>query len=610
MMFGYRGKTLRVNLSDHSIKVEELCEKKLRFFIGGSGLGTKYLFDETDENTDPLGEKNIIIFATGPFTGTNIPCSDRVGIVAKSPLTGIFAESDIGGTFGSRLKKAGFDLLVVEGKAEKPVYLWIHDGNVDIRTADHLWGKDTFETDSLVKEETDKKATIASIGPAGERKVRYASIITDGKHGRAAGRCGLGTVMGSKNLKSIAVIGKQQIPIADLQGLRNSLKSFVPELKRRTEGLSYFGTSGAVMTNEEMGDIPYRNWRDGSWEDVNKISGAVLVKEILVGRYFCGTCPIGCGRIVKMQDFGGVDGAGPEYETLAMFGGGCMINNLGIIAKAHDLCNRLGLDVISTGQVVAFAMELFENGIIKNSDLDGLELQWGNGEAMLSLIHMIAQRKGIGALLGEGVKRASERLGESTLEYAVHVKGLEFPGHDPRAFNGVALSYATSARGACHLSAFTHPFERILSLPELGFPEPSNRFELERKGELTSKLQNLMGVLDSLKICKFILFGGGNLKHLIHWTHCVTGWDLEISDIMKCGDRIFNLKRLYNVKCGIDYKDDVLPKRILTHRRGTGSAGDNLPNLDKMLNDYYQYRGWDEKGIPTQEKIEELNLNG
>ena len=601
-MHGYVGRMLRINLSNHAIRIEDLDEKKAKLFIGGSGLGAKYLFDETDGSTQPLGEANVLIFSTGPFTGTGIPCSDRVGIVAKSPLTGIFAESDIGGTFGGRLKRAGFDLLIIEGIGTQPVYLWIHDGKVEIRAAKHLWGKDTFDADKIVKGETDEGATIASIGPAGERGVRYASIMTDGKHGRAAGRCGLGAVMGSKNLKAVAVKGARRISVANPEELRTSLKSFMPELKKRTEGLSYFGTPGAVMTNEEMGDIPYRNWRDGSWSGVTKINGAVLVNEILVGRYHCGSCPIGCGRTVKITEYGGVDGAGPEYETLGMFGGCCLIDDLKAIGKAHELCNRYGLDAISTGQVVAFAMELFENKIITRSDLNGVELSWGNAEAMLSVVHMIGRREGLGNLLGEGVKRIAEKMGGRASDFAMHVKGLEFSGHDPRAFNGVALGYATSARGACHLSALTHPFERILSLLELGFPEPHDRFGVERKGELTAKLQNLMGLFDSLKVCKFILFGGGKIEHLIHWFRCVTGWDYDLVEMMKCGERIFNLKRLYNIKCGIDRKDDTLPKRILTHKRGTGSAAENVPNLREMLKEYYTFRGWDENGVPEREK--------
>lgn len=611
MPYGYMGKFLRVDLTKKKAWVEDLDSAVARKYIGGSGLAAKYLYEETDGSTDPLGPDNLLVFMTGPFTGTVVPNSGRHAVAAKSPLTGIWAEGDAGGTWGVMLKRAGFDGILIRGKATEPVYLWVHEQGVEIRPAEHLWGKDTFEVADLIKAETHPKAVVSSIGQAGENLVRIAVVMSDGREGRTAGRGGLGAVMGSKNLKAVAVYGTKRPMAAKEEDLKTFTKEMVTAIRDRTQGMSRFGTAGGLQAMEELGDLPIRNWYQGSWpEGAAKIGGARLAESILTRNYHCGACVIGCGRVVKLGrgEYAGVEQGGPEYETLASLGALCLVDNLEAVALANEYCNRYGLDTISTGSAVAFAMECWEHGLITAQDTDGLKLEWGSAEAMLTLVQAIARREGLGRLLADGVRAAAQALGPRAEEYAIHVKGLEFPAHDPRAYNSVAVGYATSNRGACHLQGFTHMFEKSVTMPELGYDEIQDRFGVEGKGELTAKCQDLMCLMDALKMCKFSLSGGVKVTHMIKWLNYVTGWDVSLQEFLKTGERIFNLKRLYNVRCGISRKDDILPPRILTHKRGSGGAADNLPPLGEMLGEYYTWRGWSEEGIPTHAKLRELGL--
>lgn len=610
-MKGYIGNILRIDLTTGDVKEEKLNEKVARKYIGGSGLGAKILFEETDEKTDPLGADNVLIFMTGPLTGTIVPTSGRHAVVAKSPLTGIWGEGDVGGHWGIGLKKAGYDGIIIKGKSPKPVYLWINDGNVEIRDAAHLWGKDTFETDKLVKEETNEKAVVSAIGQAGENLVKIASIMTDGLDARAVGRSGLGAVMGSKNLKAIAVYGNRKIEVAQKDKLKQLTKKLAPEMLKKAKGMHDYGTAGGLITMEYVGDLPIRNWTQGKWEEgANEISGQKMAETILTRNYYCGSCVIGCGRTVKLDsgDYAGVEQAGPEYETLASLGALCLVDDLNAIALANEWCNRYGIDTISTGGVIAFAMEAYEHGLITKEDTGGMEINWGDSDVMLELIHRIAHRKGIGDLLAEGVKKAADKIGGIAPEFAIHSKGLEFPAHDPRAYNSIAVGYATSNRGACHLQAFSHGFEKGLTMPEVGYPESRDRFEVDGKGVMTAKAQNLMCMFDSIKMCKFSLFGGITITDMVNFLNYVTGWDMDIDEFMQAGERMFNLKRLYNVRCGISRKDDTIPGRILTHKRKEGGAAENLPPLGRMLSEYYDYRGWTQEGIPKKEKLIKLGL--
>lgn len=364
------------------------------------------------------------------------------------------------------------------------------------------------------------------------------------------------------------------------------------------------------MGNEAVGDLPIRNWTQGSWADeAARISGQRMAATILTGKYYCGSCVVGCGREVEVGDGPyRVHGAGPEYETLACLGSLCLVDDLHAIAHANELCNRFGLDTISTGATIAFAMECYERGLIRAADAGGLPLRWGDAAIMVRLVEMIGRREGIGDLLADGVRRAAERIGGLAPEFAIYAKGLEFPAHDPRAYNSLALAYATSNRGACHLQAYTHQFERAVTLPELGFQEVQNRFGTDDKGRLVAVGQDLMCMMDSLKLCKFILLGGVKPTQMLDWLNTVTGWEMDLAEFMRCGERIWNLKRLFNVRCGVSRKDDLIPSRILTHRRGSGGAAENLPPLGPMLAEYYAYRGWDAEGIPTAARLQALDI--
>lgn len=611
-MKGYAGKILRVDLSNEHIEFQNLDESLAKKFIGGSGLGAKILFDETGPETNPLGPENRIIFMVGPFAGTQVITSGRHAVVTKSPLTGIFAESDSGGTWGPSLKRAGFDGIIVLGRSNKPVYLWVYNGIAEIRNASHFTGKDTYELDAMIKEETRREAVIASIGPAGEKGVKFASIMNDGKHARAAARSGVGAVMGSKNLKAIAVNGSQKIDIANPEGLKSSLKEIIPMIAKNTEAMRKYGTAGSVTAFETLGSLPLGNWKyQGRWEQgATKISGPTMSERILTGNYHCERCIIGCGRTVKIENgpYAPVEGGGPEYETIALLGSLCLVDDLEAIAKANELCNRYGMDTISCGASIAFAMEAYEKGLITKNETEGMELLWGRGDVLVKMVEKIGKREGLGQILGEGVRTAAERIGKNAVEFSLHVKGLEIPGHDPRCYNAGALGYATSNRGACHLAGLSHIFERSVTLPDIGIDKPLPRLDVKGKGELVAKTQNVMGLFDALKICKFTLFGGLTLTQIADWYRMVTGIPINLIEFLRTGERIFNLKRLYNVACGISRKDDILPLRFLTLRRTGEDLVPNLPPLGEMLSDYYKVRGWDEEGIPLHEKLQELGL--
>jgi aldehyde:ferredoxin oxidoreductase len=610
-MKGYTGKILRVDLSKRRVETEALDETLAQKFIGGSGLAAKVLYDETGPETDPLGPENRLIFMTGPFAATPVITSGRHAVVTKSPLTGIFAESDSGGTWGPSLKRAGFDGIVILGKSARPVYIWVADGKAEIRDASRLWGKDTYELDPLLRKETRDEAVVASIGQGGEKGVRFASIMNDGREGRAAGRGGTGAVMGSKNLKAIVVHGRQEIAIADPEGLKASLKEISPMVAKNAEGMRKNGTAGGVATFEALGSLPLQNWKfQGRWEQgAVKIAGPAMTEKILTGIYHCERCVIGCGRRVKIDKgpYAGVEGGGPEYETVALLGSLCLVDDLEAIAKANELCNRYGIDTISCGAAIAFAMEAYEKGLITKKDTGELELLWGRGDVLVKMVEKIGKREGLGNLLGEGVRIAAEKIGRNAVEFSLHVKGLEIPGHDPRCYNAGAVSYATINRGACHLG-FSHVFERVLSMPEIGIEKPLPRLEVKGKGELAAKTQNVMGLFDALKLCKFTMFGGLKLTPILSWYNMVTGIPMDMAEFLKTGERIFNLKRLYNVRCGISRKDDTLPPRFLTLKHEGEGLTPSLPPLGEMLSDYYKFRGWSEEGIPLPEKLQELGL--
>jgi len=568
MYGGYTGKIARIDLSKRKVYVQRLKNNLIKDYIGGSGIGAKLLYEEKTEKMDPLSPNSLIIFMTGPLTGSGVPGTGRHEVIFKSPLTNIFARSSVGGSWGVKLKKAGFDGIIISGKSDKPVYLWIHEEKVEFRSANHLWGKDTYEVDKILKEETEGKASTAVIGPAGEKGIKISCIVHDGKHARVAGRCGGGALMGSKNLKAIVVYGTQPVFVCKPEKLKNYLRELIPHIKEVSKGLSEFGTAGGILNYEKLGNFPHKNWALSDWEEgAKKICGQEMAKTILKGRYSCRDCPIGCGRVVKVTEgpFAPVDGGGPEYETIAALGSNCLVDNLEAIAKANELCNRYGLDTMSTGGVIGFAMEAYEKSLINIKDTGGIELKWGDGKVVIKMVEKIAKREDIGKLLGEGVKEAALGIGKNSIEFAIHTKGLEPSYHDPRCFFSHALSYATTNRGACHNGSQSHSCEMSNTQPDIGIDKPQDRHQLEGKAEFTIKLQNLMCMFDSIVMCNFMHASGAIKVHsMVNLLNYVTGLDLDIKEFMKIGERIFNLQRLYNVRCGISRKDDTLPSRFLT----------------------------------------------
>jgi len=603
------GKILYIDLTNRSRREDSIDENILREYLGGCGLGARLLYDMTDSSTNPLGPENVVIFATGPLTGSGVYNSDRFDAVTKSPLTGIFAESSCGGYWGGKLKRSGYDALVISGESDTPLYVYIDESTVDICEGSEYWGRDTYETTDMLKEKYGSHAEVAVIGQAGENCVLYANVVTAGVHGRVVGRGGFGAVLGSKKLKAVVVNGKLNVDIYDPDALSNLKKSVTEEMKEGPDILRQHGTAVHLETYNEIGELPIRNWHQGKWtEGAVKISGMKLTEDLLLKRYNCRDCIIRCGRVVK-----GVEGpykgrimAGPEYETIAMFGSNCMIDDLKILVKVNELCNRYGMDSVSAGSSIAFALEAYERGLLNKTDFHGIDAQWGNGKSILELIKAIALGEGIGCLLGKGTRKMSEEIGGIAPEFAVHVKGLEAPAHDPRAKFGLALSYATSARGACHVSAFIMDFDGGIVIDDLGLPEISDRFATENKALAVKMMQDWMGIYDSACLCKFCIFGGQTPSFVAKAVSAVTGWEINKKELMKIGSRIFTMKRMYNNREGISRKDDVLPPRFTFQRKGGGT--DKLPPIPEMLDSYYEIRGWDELGIPKEETLSLLNL--
>ena len=612
MRSGYMGRILRVDLSTMTLSPQELDSGDCRRFVGGSGLGALYLHRTTPPAVDPLGPENTLIFMAGPLAGTKTFSSDRFEVVCKSPLTGIYAESSCGGRFASALKSSGFDGVVIAGSAKRPAYIWIQDGNAEIRDASELWGLDTFDTHARLAGLTHPDAEAAVIGPAGEKLVRYASIHTSGVHSRMAGRAGVGAVMGSKSLKALVAYGSAKVPLHDPAGLMAFWKEYGKKNATTWDAkdLRDNGTIGTLRYCDVMGDLPIRNWSMRRFAGAEKISADAL-KEIAGPRYYCGSCLVGCGRSVTVPEGAyktdGIIG-GPEYETAAMLGSNLLLEDIRAVSKANEVCNRYGMDTISAGSCVAMAMECREHGLLSVRDLDGIALDWGNADAVIEILHRIGKREGVGRMLGEGTRRMANEIGSYAIEFAVQVKGMEAPAHDPRAKNSLALGYSTSNRGGCHLQAFVYDFEHQARLPDMGITEPLDRFAVDGKAVSVVRMENLMSMCDSLCTCKFMLFCAITLEPLVRELDYVTGFGLDSAEFLKTGERIFNLKRLYNNACGITRKDDTLPPRLLTLKRGTGEEEDQLPPLGRMLDEYYRIRGWDEIGRPSTSKLEELGL--
>ncbi len=609
-MFGYMGKILRVNLSSGKITTEEIDPQVAQNYIGGAGFATKILYDEVPANADPLGEENRLVFMTGPVTGTRFPTSGRFVVATKSPLTGIMTTSASSGYWGVELKKTGHDGIIFEGKAKKPVYLEIIDDQVTLKDASDLWGKETYETQNALKELLGKKrARVACIGPAGEKEAPIACIMND--DGRAAGRGGVGGVMGSKNLKAIVALGKNKItPAAD-----EFLKAMVEEiLKAVAEDpfagfFTKWGTAFSMDMGWAVGDVPTKNWSQGVWEGgYTKIGGARMANTILKPHSpACFNCPIRCARWVEIpKGRFKYEGPGPEYETLGSFGSMLLIDDLEAVAWIGEMCNKYGIDTISAGSAVAWAMEAYEKGALSKDDTGGIELTWGNVDAVLEVVEQMGHAEGFGALLDQGTRKASEKVGKGSEEYAIHVKGMEVPMHDPRCYFSLAVNYATGTRGACHVQGGSYTVEMAIISPEAGLNYKQGRHDKKNKGLAAKVAQDMSAVHNSLSIC---LFAGLGLQpsHIGLLLGIVAGQAHNTQTVLQAGERIINLQRAFACREGITKKDDILPKRLVTPLPDGGSAG-KAADLEYQLNEYYQLRGWDENGIPTRERLQFLGL--
>lgn len=611
-MFGCHGKILRVNLSELRVSEEDFPESMVRKFLGGAGMATKYLYDEVKPGADPLGPENELIFMTGSLTGAVSPSTGRYSVVAKSPLTGFWGQANSAGFWGTDFKKTGFDGIIFQGIAPKPVYLVVEDGKAELKDAAHLWGKSVPETTRLIKAELGEKFNVACIGIAGENQVLYASIMND-LH-RAAGRCGMGTVMGSKCLKAIAVNGTKPVQIADPFGFAKAAKKQYEMLDQALIkiALETFGTNMAIDLVNVRGGFPTRNWQTGVSPHIDEICATALTEKILVERVGCFACSIKCGRRTEIRrgPYQGKTGEGPEFETIGAFGGMCAIDDLEAIAMIHYLCDDYGLDTISAGNTIGFAMECYEKGILTKSDTDGLELKFGDYEATIELLHKIAKREGIGDLLSQGVKKISEKLGRGTESFAMHVKGLELPAYDSRAVKATGLAYATANRGGDHITGYVQG-PSFLDYPFLVVDESRIKDPLvadPEEAKVVKDLEDALTVFDCVGACKFM----GMALAMREWVDLIAaglGGDFGISEFKMSGERVYNLARAFSVREGLTAADDTLPKRLLEEPLPEGPAEGHVNELAPLLDAYYELRGWDKAtGKPTPEKLKELGL--
>ena len=605
MLKGYTKRRLHVDLSKSKISVLEFEEGFCRTYLGGKGFAVKILYSETRGGIDPLSPENLLVLAVGPLVGTAAPGANRLVACFKAPLTGIWGESYCGGELGTRLKWAGIDALTIVGRSPKPVYLLVDDGQVEIRDASHLWGKDSYEAERILIKEVGREFQTAVIGPGGENLVKFACVTH--ARGRQFGRCGVGAVFGSKNLKALAIRGNKLPEVANVKALADFRRKVFEAARERLQSLSTYGTPAISVLLNKTGVLPTRNWTESSYEKFEDISPEVFKDKLYRRRRACYGCPVACRHIshVTTGIYAGIWVEGPEYETLYAFGPLCDINSPEALAKINETCDRLGIDTITAGNVLAFAMECYERKIVDAGKTGGIKLKFGDVEATLQMLHKIAHREGFGSILAEGVRKASQTLGENAEKLAVHVKGLEPPGYDPRGLKGIALAYAVSCRGACHMRSLAyrpnlmgkHPFN-----PET----PVDRFSYGDQPAMVVELEDFYAVVDSMIYCHFFCFPIIGLllwKELTEIYNIVTGTKVEALTLRKAGSRITNLIRLYNVRekapSDIVYPEKWLKKRL----KGGAPAGQIVSErrLKRMLAEYYQLRGWTRRGRPKPE---------
>lgn len=606
MPYGWVGQVLRINLTEGSIKKEPLNMEWARQYIGGRGLGTKYLFQEIDPRCDPLGPENKVIFATGPLTGTIAPTGGRYMVLCKGPLTDAIACSNSGGYWGPELKFAGYDMVILEGKAPRPVYVWIYNDQVELRDASHVWGKTTEETEDILRAETDPQARVSGIGPAGENLSRNACVIND--KSRAAGRSGVGAAVGSKNVKAIVVRGTGAVQVADPLKFSELVFQSLQELNASptvTGALRGLGTASTVGFTNSVGILPTNNFQKGQFEQANAISGPVIAQTVLRRNKGCYSCPIGCARVTEIKGpskWAG-RGEGPEYETIFGVGSDCGVGDLNAVLYANYLCNLYALDTISAGGTIATAMELAERGYIPPEDLAevGTELRFGNPDAVIRCLEMMTFRQGkLGNLLAEGGYRLAEHYGHP--ELFMGSKKQDFAAYDPRGAKGMGLGYATSNRGACHLRGYSMTLEWFA--PQEMRVDP---FTPEGKAAVQKQLQDKAAAEDSSGVCTFTTFVVTPDK-LFPMYNAATGENVSLEEWMTMGERIWNLERLFNNRAGLTRKDDSLPPRMTREPLTGGAVQGQVVELEPMLREYYQIRGWNEDGIPTDETLARLGI--
>lgn len=608
-MYGWTGNILRVNLTTGTLTDEKLDPKIARDYIGGRGLGVYFLNKEMDPRVDPFSPENMMIMAVGPLTGTKAPTGARYMIMTKSPLTGSITCSNSGGKFPKEMKRSGFDAFIFTGRAEQPVYLWVDNGKYELRPASHVWGKTVNETTDILNRETGPDFKVACIGPAGERLVLFAAVMND--KDRAAARSGVGAVMGSKNLKAVVVRGENDIPIYDEAKFKEHraevLRKFKEANKDSPPVLRLYGTSYGVASNQKVGTLPTKNFQQGVWEKWEKVSAQVMVDNFLEKPKFCADCPIGCGRGTRVKDpeFEG-EGEGPEYETIYAFGPDCLNDNLAAVIKANYICNDLGMDTISMGATIACAMELYDKGYLPEKDI-GQPLKWGDAKAIVEFTRRTGYREGFGDILAQGSYRMADKYGHP--ELAMVSKKQDLAGYHPNGIQGMGLAYATSPIGASHMRAQTAYFE-VFGVPTVIDPQ-----KWEGKPRLVKIHQDMASVLDSTGVCYFFAIRYYVLPVLevtpegfCNFLNAATGAGYTIEEVEKAGERIFNAERQFMVKAGFSRKDDSLPDRLVKEPMPEGPAKGLVVHLDEMLDEYYKLRGWDQNGIPTIEKLNELGL--
>ncbi len=613
---GYNGKILRINLSDGTVKTETIDEAFCRKHIGGAGFVSYFLLNEVAPGIDPLGPENKLIFAVGPVTGIPLPGSGRHCVGAKSPLTGGIGKSEVGEFWGAELKSAGFDAVIIEGTSPKPVYVHIHDGEAQIKDAGNIWGKNTKEALAAIRDAAnDKRIRAALIGPGGENKVRFACIM----HGLedAAGRGGLGAVMGSKNLKAVAVRGTGKPRIANSEMVK-ALRQWMVNNMDKVSHFVNFGTGGAMIKYEQVGNLPIRNFRDGTFPGVANLTAQAIKETIRIGMDGCYACPVKCKKVVEIKEPYEVDKAygGPEYETLGALGSNCGVDDLAAVSRASALCNAYSLDTISTGMTISFAMECFENGILTTEDTGGIELTFGNADAMLKMVEVIARREGLGDILAEGSARAAERIGNGAEAFSIQVKKLELPMHEPRLNKAMALGFMVNPHGADHCAnmidlAFSssgdEPRVTVADAVPLGMESAPFDDIGPKKIALLRIVQLKKIIFDSLALCQFLPY---SYEQAANVTAAVTGWNTTVMEQLRAAERTLTMCRLFNIRQGLTAEDDKLPGRFFTPRTD-GALSDtklNSDQLEKAKRYYYSLMGWDEKGVPTPEKLEELGI--